>query len=284
TETKSIAATKTEKAGTEQLITYRVDRGARHRLIGIAIAGNRYFDSDLLRSRLLIYGSAFGSRGRFSRRLVDADAASMKALYMSNGFLDAKVEAVADDNYKGHVGDLFVRFTVDEGKQTRVASLSIEGAHAFKQEDLLNVIGSTPGQPYSDLTVTTDRGNVLALYFNEGFPEASFSATAESAGTTPPSAKPGVGETGKRRQITYTLQEGPQTGVRSVFLGGYKHTRPGVTRREVLVRPSEPLRQGDVVESQRRLYNLGVFNRVTIEPQNSSGSDPDKNVVVLVEE
>ncbi len=38
------------------------------------------------------------------------------------------------------------------------------------------------------------------------------------------------------------------------------------------------------MESQRRLYNLGIFNRVTIEPQNPDGSDPEKAVVVLVEE
>ncbi len=38
------------------------------------------------------------------------------------------------------------------------------------------------------------------------------------------------------------------------------------------------------MESQQKLYNLGVFNRVTIEPQNANGTDPDKDVVVLVEE
>jgi len=32
-----------------------------------------------------------------------------------------------------------------------------------------------------------------------------------------------------------------------------------------------------VVESQRRLYNLGVFNRVTIEPQNPNGTDPERS-------
>src|SRR5262249_32300308 len=219
-----------------------------------------------------------------SRRLVDADAASMKNLYISNGFLDAKVDAIPDHRYKGREGDLLVRFVIDEGKQTRVAALSIEGAHAFKQEELLNVIGSTPGQPYSDITVATDRGNILALYFNEGFPEASFSATAEAAGTAPGEAKAGAPETVNLMKLTYHLDEGPQVRVRRVLLSGYRHTRPGVIRREVLVKASEPLRQGDVVESQRRLYNMGIFNRVTIEPQNPNGTDHEKNIVVLVEE
>ena len=31
-----------------------------------------------------------------------------------------------------------------------------------------------------------------------------------------------------------------------------------------------------MVETQRRLYNLGVFNRVQIAPQNPDGTDPDK--------
>lgn len=284
TETKVVAATKTEKAGSEQVITYTVERGVRHQLVGIEISGNRYFSTEELKSRLLISPNAFGVRGRFSSRLVDADAASMTNLYVSNGFLDAKVEAIKDHKYKGHEGNLFVQFKIDEGRQTRVASLAIEGAHAFTTEVLLNVIGSTTGQPYSDITVTTDRGNILALYFNEGFPEASLTATAEPAGTATASSKAGAAEIVNLVKLTYRLEEGPQTRVRRVLLSGYRHTKPGVIRREVLVRPSEPLRQGDEVESQRRLYNLGIFNRVTIEPQNPAGSDQDKNIAVLVEE
>src|SRR2546426_12373110 len=61
-------------------------------------------------------------------------------------------------------------------------------------------------------------------------------------------------------------------------------TSLGVIHREVHIRVKVPLREGDVVESQRRLYNLGVFNRVTIEPQNPSGADPEKDIAILVEE
>ena len=58
--------------GAEEVITYTVERGERHKLIGIEITGNRYFDAELLRSRLQIFGGAFASRGRFSRRLVES--------------------------------------------------------------------------------------------------------------------------------------------------------------------------------------------------------------------
>jgi outer membrane protein insertion porin family len=207
------------------------------------------------------------------------------------------------DDYKGKEGLLAIRFVVTEGKQTRVASLDIEGNRAFKEEELLGVIGSSPGQPYSDSGVTTDRDNILALYFNEGFPEASFSSTAERITQSTPSVKEENGnaktqgaEHKKEKEIkteveqaepvrlVYKIQEGPQTRVRRVLLAGFAHTRPGVIRREVRMKVNEPLREGDVVDSQRRLYNLGIFNRVTIGPQNPNGSDPDKDIVVLVEE
>jgi outer membrane protein insertion porin family len=307
TETKEVAGKERKTKGTEEVITYHIERGDRHRLVGIEITGNHYFGTELLRSRLQIYGAAFQSRGRFSRRLIDSDAESMHGLYDANGFLDAKVAGQVLDNYKGKGGDVFVRFAIEEGEQTRVASLAIEGIHAFKEEELLGVVGSTPGQPYSDFNVTTDRDNILALYFNEGFPEAHFTSTADRVTDETPSIrkaeeKPETLESEKNQKkeeekkskpeaaqaapvrLVYHITEGPQTRVRRILLSGYRRTRTKVMQREIRVKTGAPLREGDVVDSQRRLYNLGVFNRVTIEPQNPDGSDPEKDIVVLVEE
>ncbi len=297
--------------GTEEIITYQVTRGDKHKLVSIELSGNQYFSTELLRSRLQIAGGAFGTPGRFSRRLMESDAQSMRNLYSANGFLDAKVDAVISDNYKGKTGDLGIQYKIQEGKQTRVASLKLEGVHAFKEEELLGDVASTAGQPYSDFNVATDRDVILALYFNEGFPEASFTSKADRVNEQntekkeggenngDASAKAEEKQDGKHKdkeksgrgieqaepvRLTYHIDEGPQTTVRRILYSGYEHTREGVIRREVDVLPNKPLRQGQVVESQRRLYNLGVFNRVTIEPQNPTGTDRDKDLVVLVEE
>jgi outer membrane protein insertion porin family len=292
---------KNGRKGSEEVITYRVERGDRHTLLGIEITGNHYFDTELLRSRLTIYPKAFATRPRFSRRLLEADRDSMRNLYLANGFLEATVDGQALDNYKGKEGDLVVRFVIEEGKQTRVASLNIEGIHAFKEDELVGVVASTPGQPYSDFNVATDRDNILAMYFNDGFPEARFTATAEKVtgggmqaavnsaqkmgnGNKADKAKGSEAFQGDLMRVVYHIEEGPQIRVRKILLAGYEHTRPGVIRREVRMKPAAPLREGEVVESQRRLYNLGVFNRVTIEPQNPNGADENKDMVVLVEE
>src|SRR6202140_2956499 len=312
TETQTAAPNPNGWKGTEQVITYHIVKGDKHKLVTIDIIGNFYFSDELLRSRLQVYKAAFASPGRFSRRLVESDAQSMRALYQANGFLEAKVDAVPLDNYKGKTGDLAIRFNIQEGNQTRVASLKLEGVHALKEQELLGDVASTPGQPYSDFNVATDRDVILALYFNEGFPEASFTSTADrvapeaspekagdqgskDANTTADENEKASGKKNKDHskkvieqappvRLTYRIQEGPQTTIRRILYSGYEHTRANVLHREVQVKENAPLREGQVVETQRRLYNLGVFNRVTIEPQNPTGTDRDKDLVVLVEE
>jgi outer membrane protein assembly factor BamA len=289
--------------GQEQVITYTIERGDRHKLIGLEITGNHYFDKELLSSRLQIYKAAFGSRGKFSRRLIETDRQSMENLYRANGFPAATVAAQILDNYQKRPGDVFIRFVVSEDVQTRVAELRIEGNQAFGKEELLGVIASSPGQPYSDFNVATDRANILAQYFNEGFPQATFESevqpveqqTAAAAGnptqekledrTSETRAEKKTGPVvAKTVRLTYRIHEGPQIHVHRVLITGWNHTRLGVVKREVRVKATQPLREGQVVDSQRRLYNLGVFNRVTISPQNPTGTDTDKDVVVLVEE
>lgn len=290
----------------ELLITYSVERDIRHRFEGVAIEGNHYFSDTLLRGRLQLQPSTFSTRARFSKKLVQSDAAAMRDLYIANGFREAQVIPETLDDYQGKKGHLFVRFVIHEGPQTRVASLKIEGNKALTEDELLAVVGSTPGQPFSEFDVASDRDNILALYYNEGFPEARFTASvieyppstasAESNPKSTPekgSDSPAAGNNARKAserpmrprtvRLAYHIEEGPQSIVRRVLMGGYLHTRPGVIRREIQVKPG-PLRQSDVIETQRRLYNLGVFSRVSVGTQNPTGSDNDKTVLVLVDE
>src|SRR6202035_1507970 len=292
---RDVEGAKSRKKGSEEVRTHTVQRGSRHQLSRIEFSGNRYFSTDLLKSRLVISTVSLFTRPRFSRRLMDADALSMKNLYISNGFLSARVDGQVEEVNKGKSGDLIVHFNIEEGKQTLVSSLQVEGMHAPTEEQIREVLGSLPGQPFSDINVSSDRDNVLALYYNQGFPEATFSYTAEPDAS--PEAQTAVAkENAKKEKLTgearkyaieraepvklvYKIEEGPRISVNRIFLTGYNHTRQHVISREVKVKRGAPLREGDVVESQQKLYNLGVFNRVTIEPQNASGTEPEKDIV-----
>jgi outer membrane protein insertion porin family len=260
-----------------RVVTYQVLRGDHHRLVNVQFAGNKYFDSNLLRSRLKIQAAAFASPGRYSTALLQDDVASIRTLYESNGFEGIQVESRLSDDYKGHHGDLSVDFVIQEGPQTRVASLEIDGNEKLSQDEVLGVVGSSKGQPYSEFNVSTDRDNILATYYDQGFSEARFTADVEKMPPAGPNAGPTV-------RLRYHVTEGRQVLVARVLLGGYEHTRPGVISRQVGIRTGEPLSEGTVVETQRKLYNLGIFSRVSIAPQNPDGEDEKKTIVVMVDE
>jgi outer membrane protein insertion porin family len=255
-----------------RVISYKVTLGDKYRLAEVGFTSNKYFDKKLLESRLQLQPASFGSNGHFSQQLVNEDADSIRGVYLSNGFLDVKVTPSVDDNYQGKKGNLFVSFAIMEGPQTLVDNLHMEGNKVISTEALLGVIGSSPGQPYSAASVASDRNNILAMYYNEGFPEAHFQEEI-----TPGSSATEV-------RLTYHIVEGVRIEVARVLITGYQFTRPGVISRQVKIKPDGPLRESDIVETQRRLYNLGVFNRVQIEPQNPAGTDPEKTVVVDLQE
>ena len=252
----------------ERVITYDVMRGSRYRLAGVAFDGNKYFRAQLLSRRLNLQPASFASSGRFSQQFLRDDIDSIRGVYLSNGFQDAQVTASVDDHYRDKKNNLFVTFHIVEGSQTFISSLKIEGNHAIATATLLNVTGSTPGQPYSEASVTSDRNNILALYYNDGFPEAGFHEE------TVRGSKP------NEMDLVYHITEGNRIEVARVLLTGYQYTRPGIIARQVDIKSGGPLRESDVATTQRQLYNLGVFDRVQIAPQNPDGTDPEKALVV----
>ena len=256
----------------QRVIAYEIARGEKSRLAAITFNGNKYFGKDLLEGRLSLQTASFASSGRYSQSFLRDDAESIRGLYLSNGFLDAKVTSTVDDNYQSKKNNLKVSFEIVEGPQTRVESLDITGNHFLSTDSLFAVVGSSPGQPYSAAGVASDRNNILAIYYNGGFPEAHLDEKI-LPGTKPDEVR-----------VTYEITEGERIDVAQVLLTGYQFTRPGVIARNVTIKPEGPLREGDVVETQRRLYNLGIFTRVQIAPQNPTGTDPEKTMVVDVQE
>jgi len=258
-------------------VTYQVTRGDHHRLVNVEFIGNKYFDSNLLRGRVKIQPAAYASPGRFSTEMLQDDVTSIRTLYDANGFQDIEVQSQLIDDYRGHRGDLSVKFAIQEGQQTRVASLTIEGNQQLSEDEILGVVGSSKGQPYSEFNVSSDRDNILATYYDQGFSEARFTADIEKLPPAGSTAGPTVA-------LTYHVTEGRQELVARVLISGYEHTRPGVIARQVGIKAGEPLSEGTVVETQRKLYNLGIFSRVSIAPQNPEGQDEKKTIVVMVDE
>jgi outer membrane protein assembly complex protein YaeT len=253
-------------------VTYVIDPGPLHNLELIDITGNKYFPRPVLRTNLQIQPASNFSHGRYSGVLLKNDVATLQALYLSNGFREAKIQTRVDDDYRGNQNHLAVHIQIEEGPQTLNGTVQILGnqkidARAFSE------LKTAEGQPYSEQNLASDRESILSYYYNHGFSDATLDITT----------KPSPGQTG-REDVTYTIQEGDQFFVNQVMVAGLDHTRDYVVQREIQVVAGEPLSQQDLLDTQSKLYDLGIFSQVETAVQNPTGSDPQKNVLVQVQE
>jgi len=136
------------KNGDELDIVYLVNAGARHKLVAVEIAGNRYFQIPDLREHMQVQpaGRLF-AYGRFSQRLLASDVLSLTNMYVSNGFQNAKITPEVIDDFEGHENEVAVKLNIDEGPQTLVGDFHIVGNKTFPAQQLQAEINTSAGQP-----------------------------------------------------------------------------------------------------------------------------------------
>lgn len=255
-------------------IIYNIDRGERHKLVGVQIEGNQYFPDSLIRERMNVQSAGWLlSHGRFSQSLLARDIASITALYQTNGFSNVQVTSKIDANYQGDPEKMRVLIDVNEGRQQLVKSLTIVGDKTIPSSQLSELLVTIDGQPFSELNLAQDRDSILNYYFNVGFPEVQVQAAYEPSKEDP-----------NLINVTYKIDEGRRVYVDDVYVSGLENTRGYVVNRDISIKRGDPLSQNDMLASQGRLYDLGIFNQVDMAVQNPDGGADRKNVLFQLKE
>jgi outer membrane protein insertion porin family len=161
-----------------------------------------------------------------------------------------------------------VVFRITEGPQTLVKNLTIEGNNSFTTEDLAPLLSSVSGQPFSEADIMNDRDALTYFYYDHGFPDVQFESSGKAVDGEP-----------HRMDLTYKIAEGQRVDVDRLIVTGLENTRPYILKRQFRIGAGAPLSQATMVESQRRLYNLGIFNQVDMAIQNPEGIESQKNVL-----
>jgi outer membrane protein insertion porin family len=257
----------------KQEIDYVITPGLRHRFVKLTIEGNKYFQTDAVRERMFLTPKSFQFRhGRFSEAFVRRDEESITSLYKSNGFRDVLVKTETIEDFDAKPGDVAAIVHITEGPQYRVSKLTIDGSQKLDIETIRSSLSSTPGQPFSEYTVATDRETIVSYYYANGYAGATFEYAS----------KPGARPTDV--ELAYHIVEGKRQVVRQVIISGLGVVKPKLVNRQIRFGPGDPLSPTQMAEAQRRLYDLGIFAKVDMAVQNPDGDDEAKYVVYDLEE
>ncbi len=258
-------------------ITYEVHLGDRNRIEAVNIKGNGYFGAWLLKERISVQAATFFvPHGIYSQALQEADVNAITVLYKSNGFNSVKVTPEVRESPKQpkkNEKSLDVTYAIVEGPQQRVGEYKIDGVTKEQLAAIQPRLALQSGQPYSGDNLGQDRDTVAGYFLDNGYDHASVTLQQDSSSKDP-----------NLIDVTMNVIPGDQIFVRNVLISGLKYTRLGTLKPNILVKPGDPLDQSKLLQSQRDLYNLTLFNQVTTAVENPGGEEPRKNVLLQFDE
>lgn len=268
-------------AGTpREQVVYSIDKGVKHRVVSVTLKGNKYFETDLLKERMrVVKADAYVRSGRYSPALLATDISSIEALYRANGFNETTITPTAEDIDDGPDGkplklaQIRVSLTIVEGPQQKFGKIELAGVDPSRMQDVTSLLNSQTGQPFSLISLSGDRDAVLGYYLSKGFDKVR----AEVKQTKDPKDP-------TLTNVTIALTEGHQVFIEHVIVSGDNRTKPAYVQSTLQVHPGDPLDQSALLDTQRRLYNLALFNEVNAAVQNPTGEASRKNVLVQLTE
>ena len=252
-------------------LVYNIDKGKRHKVAEVSFRGNQHISADDLRSHVTVQKKHLLSRGKFSNKLVQNSVKNILAVYHDQGYEDVSVAPETVDKDPS----VFVTFEIGEGPQTRVAVSGVTGNSKFDLKTLAPSGGlqEHPGAPFSPHRLSQDRGHILAVYLDHGY----LAADVKSKTTRHPNDPQKV-------DISYEITEGAQVRIDNVALIGQNVTRYKFIKTATSLFPGQPLSQTDLLESESKLYNFGIFDWASVGPRRPITHQSNEEAVVKVHE
>lgn len=260
------------------ITTFHVNPGEKYRLADVTFSGNFKVGEKEL-SGVVATSPRGGFKGIVASLLrrptgmtagqLSDDRDAVESYYRLQGFSEAVVATpVVTTN---NDGTMKVEFPVTEGPQTLIAAVNVEGNEQIPADDL-PPLQLKAGDPLNPQLVHEDTIALQAFYADRGHAEAQVKSTAPTS------------EDKTTATLTHAIAEGPRIKVDDVVVRGNTYTNSEVILRRSNLDKGDPFSYSSILEAQRQLYRLGIFQRVDIQPEQAGTTAGDRDVVITVEE
>lgn len=231
----------------------------------VEFAGMREFDKEQVLKGLRQVGLAEGRI--FDKGLLDRAEQELKRQYLSRGMYAVNINTTVTPLERNRVS---INFNVEEGEVSKIRQISIIGANAFREKELVDLfVLRTPGwltwfskqDQYSRQKLSADLETLRSHYLDRGYLEFNIDSTQVSI--TPDK---------KDIYITVSITEGPKYSVSGIKVAGEKLIPEDEVLKLVKVKPGETFSRARLTESTKaisdRLGNDGyAFANVNAIPE-----------------
>ncbi len=252
------------------LITYKIDRGRKHKVDRISFQGNYALSAKDLGNQVTVKKSHIWTHGSLSEKLLKQSAQNIEALYHDNGYLQVKVNPRTVDREP----KIDVAFEIEEGPQTLVEDVQVNGNQHVPYAQLTAPRGFQlrAGVPFSTRKMADDRNRISANYLNRGYPNVEVKTSIQKT------ADP------QRVNVTYDIAENQLVRVGEVYYLGEKRTRLPLIAKTTQIPPETPMRRAQLLEAESRLYDLNVFDWASVGPRKPITNQTEEMALVKMHE
>ena len=256
-------------------VVFEISDGTATLVSRISFVGNHAFGEsrlrDIIESRESAWYRFLSSSDSYDPARVEFDKELLRRFYLKNGYADFEVrdataELAPDRNA------FFLTFTLSEGAQYRVSSISVNSTlPALTSAELMPFVEQEKGEIYD--------GDAIERSVN------AMQDAAEARGVNFVLVRPRIARNRAKHTVdlVFDVSEGPRVYVERIDIEGNTRTKDKVIRREMQLAEGDAFNPAAIRKSRQRLTELGYFNTVNITQ--SQGSTADKAVVdVAVDE
>jgi outer membrane protein assembly factor BamA len=253
------------------VVTYDIQRGSRFRVDHVEIPGGLHVTTPTFET---LFG--FKPGDVLSQTRVNAGLNQLRAKYRSLGFYDVKAtveqEQIARPSSTGEVW-VVLRPQIVEGPQGLVAAIKfVRDTTRIPEADLRAHLRSKEHEPYVRAYLAGDQDAISTLYLDRGFRTAT-------AGI-----KPTLSADGQEVTLVVEISEGPQIIVADIQVIGNQSVSDAAVKEEMTLKPGDPFGESARFESQRRVSDMGLFRRVSVDEAPRLPGETRAHVIVTVDE
>jgi outer membrane protein insertion porin family len=185
----------------------------------------------------------------YNPALVSSDADVVREFTVALGYLGVEV---GSPNVQMEKDKAVITIPVKEGPRTLIDRVEITSSGSVPPDEIRKATGLKQDGPYNEVDIADARLRVLDIYQERGYLDAAVNAKVEFAG--------------EKARVTFEIQEGEKTLFGKTIITGNTNTRREVIERELLRRESVPFSYGLLAKERQKLYKLGLFADVRMEP------------------
>jgi len=253
-------------------LVFEINEGDKTGVERISFIGNKSFSDgrlrDVIRTRESGFLSWLRSTDTYDPDRLAADQELLRQYYNRKGYADFRiVSATADLDREQNI--FYVTFTVEEGERYEFGDVEIvSSVPDVDANELYSTLRTKPGKRFDSLRVEQSIEDLTLRVSEKGYAFAQI---------RPRALRDYENNT---ISLIYYIEEGPRAYVERINIIGNDRTREYVIRREFDLAEGDAFNRVLIDKAERRLRNLGFFERVNITTSQGSASD---RVIVNVE-